>query len=232
VDDVNNMDESMDPVEQPLVGLEKALRAGVDRRTMLKAAVATGTIAATWVAPRIQTLGFAPAAAAGTPCIILSPASEDENSNSGKNDCKVGSSYPPPCCGVNFGNNGGSPDRWTFNNPVTGCTQIVVRSIGLDCNAALVDPDAGQFAVIIESFSETTSGACAKCKIMDAVLVDSSNRAIQLPPLDNGPVQCGPPGLIGSGVNASVSPCSRVLSSSRLAVRLSCIGGTAGCTPP
>src|SRR5256885_14991056 len=118
------MDESMDTDEQRPGRVDKALRTGLDRRTMLKAAVATGTIAATWVAPRIETFGFAPAAAAGTPCIILSSASDDENSNSGKNDCKVGPNYPPPCCGVNFGNNGGAPDRFTFNNPVTGCTQI------------------------------------------------------------------------------------------------------------
>src|SRR5687768_16559269 len=88
--DMNNMDESMGTIDEPLGSSTRGgflTKATIDRRMMLKAAVATGTIAATWVAPRIQTLGFAPAAALGTPCVFLSPENQHKNQQSGQSDC-------------------------------------------------------------------------------------------------------------------------------------------------
>jgi len=243
VDDVNNMDESMNTDEQPLGRAEKALRTGLDRRTMLKAAVATGTIAATWVAPRIETLGFAPAFAFNTPCIILSPASDDKNSNGGQTYCPI-PTPTKPCCGQSFGDSG-KIDRFTFTNPIVNCSEIVVRTIALDCNDAgdpfgLPDgngntpernPDIGQFAVVIDHVTESVAGACGKCKILDAVLIASSGRTV-LQSLNNGPVTCAPAGAIGDGVDASVGLCTNpnVSSSSRLAVRLTCQTGV-NCPP-
>ena len=223
MDDVNNMDEATEALETGR---------GIDRRTMLKAAAAAGVFAGTWVAPRIETLGFAPAAAAGTPCIILSPASFDKNSHD-SSDCKKGNTIPPPCCGQSFGDSGNSnPDRFVFSNPVTGCTSITVRTIDLQCTVSGFDPDVGSFGVIIESFTETTPGACSKCTIKDAVLVTSSGRMIQNPPLNNGSFVCAA-GVGGTGVNTSVlCTDTRLNSSSRLAVRLACIGGVVGCIPP
>lgn len=221
MDDIN---ESPDTVEQPGSSgrVDRALRTGLDRRTMLKAAVATGTIAATWVAPRIETLGFSPAAAAGTPCVILSPGSDDRNSNSGGNDCPV---VTKPCCGQSFGN-AGQIERFTFANPVANCSQIVVRTVTLDaaCDVSNKNPDVGQFALVIES---TTGTGCGACTVMDGVLVASSGRAV-LKHMNNGPVAC-----LSGGVDASLS-CSDPLltSSARLAVRLKCLGGKVGCTPP
>jgi hypothetical protein len=211
-----------DAVDQPgSTGRGDALmKAAIDRRTMLKAAVVAGTFAGVWVAPRIETLGFAPAAALGTPCIILSAASDDRNSNSGGNDCPI---VTKPCCGQSFGN-AGQIERFTFNNPAPNCSQIVVRTITLDCNASNENPDVGQFGVVIES---TTGTGCGVCTVMDAVLVASSGRAI-LKHMNNGPVAC-----LGGGVDGSLS-CSDPLlvSSSRLAVRIKCLGGKVGCTPP
>lgn len=240
MDDVNNMDESVDTVEQPLGRVEKALSTGLDRRTMLKAAVATGTIGATWVAPRIQSLGFLPAGAA-TACVILSPVADDKNSNSGSNYCPTPG---PTCCGQSFGD-AGKIDRFTFPNPAPNCTQIVVRTIALNCNTAgdpfgLPDnngsnpernPDVGQFAVVIDHFTETVAGACAQCRILDAVLVASSNRAI-LQSQNNGPVNCLPADMVGDGVNASFACNDPLLvPSSRLAVRLTCAIDNGTCNP-
>jgi hypothetical protein len=218
VDDVNDMDESIDTAHSGR---------GIDRRTMLKAAVVAGTFAGTWVAPRIESLGFSPAAAAGTPCIILSPASDDKNANSAQNYCPISTK---PCCGQSFGSNG-QIDRFTFTNPAPNCSQIVVRTIALDCNAnnsqPQRNPDVGQFAVIIES---ATGSGCGVCTILDAVLLDTSHRTI-LESLNNGPVACPPAGPIGNGVDASIA-CNdpNLASSARLAVRLSCVTGVPGCT--
>ena len=84
----------------------------------------------------------------------------------------------------------GQVDRFFFANPAPNCTQIVVRTISLDCNAAdgnpERNPDVGQFAVIIES---TTGAGCGTCTILDAVLVSASGRTI-IQSLNNGPVAC------------------------------------------
>lgn len=202
----------------------RASRPRVDRRTMIKSAAAVGAGAVAWSAPRIETLGFAPAAAA-TPCIILSPASDDKNSQSGQNSCPI---VARPCCGQSFGNSG-QIDRFTFVNPAPNCTQIVVRTITLDCNTAGTqperNPDVGQFAVVIES---TSGPGCGTCSILDAVIIDSTRRTVLNPPLNNGPSGC-----LGGGVDASVA-CNdpRLVSSSRLAVRLICIAGNPGCVQP
>ncbi|MEW6471650.1 MAG: hypothetical protein AB1679_05225 [Actinomycetota bacterium] len=213
---MNDMDQTM--------GTGDAARHGVDRRTMLKAAVAAGTVAGTWVAPRIESLGFAPAGAA-TPCIILSPASDDKESQSGQSYCPI---VTEPCCGQSFGN-AGQVDRFTFTNPAPNCSQIVVRTIALNCNSGTGNPernpDVGQFAVVIES---TTGAGCGVCQVLDAVIIESSMRTILNPPLNNGPVSCPPAGQIGDGVDASIA-CNdpRLVPSSRLAVRLTCnVSGT------
>ncbi len=251
MDDVNDMDESMDKVGPSAGAAENALRDGVDRRTMLKAAVAAGTIAGTWIAPRIESLGFAPAGAA-TPCVVLSVRGDDKNS-SGQSFCPTNPNNTPPrpCCGRAFGNSG-QKDTFTFSNPGgVGCATIVVRTISLTCDTTTSpppsdqnneNPDEGQFAVIIES----TSGeaACNQCQIFDAVIIDSSGRkpmtVAQLggasPFRNNGPIDCGGPGVVGTGVDASVfhpvtGMCTTIDNDARLAVRLTCnISGT--CPPP
>lgn len=233
---MNNMDESMGTIDEPVgssTGGGSLTKAAINRRTMLKAAVATGVVAGTWVAPRIESLGFAPAAAAGTPCVILSPEADDKNSQSGQNYCPIPA--PKPCCGQSFGN-AGQIDRFTFLNPAPNCSQIVVRTIALNCNTANTqperNPDVGQFAVIIESTSGT---GCGACRILDAVIIDSSGRQVQGAPLNNGPFACGSipgPNPVGDGVDASIA-CNdpRLTSDSRLAVRLTCIVEVGGCDP-
>lgn len=239
MDDVNEMNDSMDSVERTGV-IGRALGTSLDRRTMLKAAVAAGTVAGTWVAPRIESLGFAPAGAA-TPCIRLSPEADDKNSNDADAYCEPNAT---PCCGQSFGSNGTSAERFTFSNPgPTGCTEIVVRTISLDCNTTEgggapprpTNPDVGQFALIIESFTETTPGACANCQILDAVLIDSQQRTV-LASYNNGAFSCPSiPGAnpIGDGIDASIDCDDPLLmSDARLAVRLTCtVVGTCNPTP-
>lgn len=205
-----------------------AARSRVGRRTMIKSAAAVGVGAVTWSAPRIETLGFAPAAAAGTPCIILSSSSDDRNSNDDDNAyCQDDDDLTDNCCGQSFGNQG-NIETFTFNNPVAGCTQVVVRTIPLDCTATdaapFRNPDVGQFAVVISS----TSGAgCDACTVFAAVLVASSGRAV-LKTLNNGSSAC-----LGGGVDASIACDDPLLASSaRLAVQINCLGGVVGCTPP
>ncbi len=219
---MNNMDESMDTVRQPAGVAENGPHTGVDRRTMLKAAVAAGTIAGTWVAPRIETFGFAPAGAA-TPCVILSPVADDKQSQSGQSDCPI----VEPCCGQSFGP-AGQIDRFTFTDPAPNCEEIVVRTVALNCDPSLRNPDVGQFGVIIES---TSGEGCGVCQIKDAVIIESSMRTVLGEPLNNGPISCPGAGTPGTGVDASIA-CDdpRLVPSSRLAVRLTCeISGT--CPP-
>ena len=234
MDDTN---ESMDTVEQPPASSGRGdflTKAAIDRRVMLKGAVAAGVFAGTWVAPRIQSLGFLPAAAAGTPCIILSPKSDDKNSHD-SSECTVPT--PPPstkgfvhqCCGQSFGSSSSSQvDDFTFKNPVANCSEIVVRLVSLPCGTTNLDPDVGQFGVVISSATGTNCGACT---IKEAVIIESSGRTVLDPPINNGPIACDLG--FGNGIDASVA-CNdtRLVSSSRLAVRLACIGGTVGCTPP
>lgn len=204
-------------------------RSRVDRRTMIKSAAAVGAGAVAWSAPRIETLGFTPAAAA-TPCIILSPFSFDKNSQSGQNDCPIPA--PAPCCELSFGN-AGQVERFTFTNPVVNCSQIVIRTITQDCDAGKKNADAGQFGVIIES---VTGDGCGVCTVLDAVLVASSGRAV-VTSSNDGPLSCPPAGVIGDGVKASflcedVPDPTAVVPSSRLAVRITCVSGNPGCVQP
>jgi hypothetical protein len=238
---VNNMEESMETVEQPGGVAAGALNANLDRRTMLKAAVAAGTIAGTWVAPRIESLGFAPAGAS-TPCVQLSDEADDQQSNLGSSYCEPN---PAPCCGQNFGD-GGKIERFTFSNPpAAGCTEIVVRTISHDCNTSDAggqppqprNPDIGQFALVIESFEETVPGACANCFVMSAVLVDSQNRAILKEYVGpGGNFSCDStamPGAdpIGAGIDASLACDDPLLmSDARLAVKIAC--NVSGECPP
>jgi hypothetical protein len=194
----------------------------VSRRDLLKRSALTGAFV--WAAPVIESIRPAPAFAQMSPpsgCIILSPESDDKNLHQGSNYCPTPG---PTCCGSAFGD-AGQVDRFFFTNPAPNCTQIVVRTISLDCNAAdaspMRNPDVGQFAVIIES---TTGAGCGTCTILDAVLVSASGRAI-IQSLNNGPVAC--PG--GSGINASVICSNPNLGpGTRLAVRLRC---ESGCAP-
>jgi hypothetical protein len=195
-------------------------RASVDRRTMLKTAVGAGVGAVAWSAPRIDTFGFAPAGAShfGSQCVILSPEGDDKNSNDDDNAyCSPGEL----CCGQSFGNEG-QIDTFTFVNPTPTCSELVVRTIPLDCNTADLtgnvpkpkNPDVGAFAVVISS----TTGTC-DCTILDGVLVDSSQRTV-LKSLNNGPHTCAG---VGSGVVASMrasratTPCSHPTLASRCA---------------
>jgi hypothetical protein len=228
--DMDDINESPGTVEQPGSSgrVDRALRTGLDRRTMLKAAVATGTIAATWIAPRIETLGFAPAAAAGTPCIILSRQTDDTNQNNGGQDCPI-PTPTKPCCGSSWGD-AGKVETFTFNNPVANCTQIVVRTVTLDCDTGNKNPDVGQTGLIIQSAS---GAGCSNCRILDGVIISASGRQV-LQSLNNATIQCpsGPFALVGSGIDASVA-CNNPLlvSSSRFAVRLTCNLVTGHCVP-
>jgi hypothetical protein len=84
--------------------------------------------------------------------------------------------------------------------------------------------------VIIES----TSGepACAQCEILDAVLLDSSQRQI-LESLNNGDVNCPGEGTPGTGIDVSID-CDNpnLAADARLAVRLTCTIQTGECDPP
>lgn len=190
-------------------------RRGIDRRELLKrSALAAGAGAAVWAAPRIETLGMAPAGAQVTDIpasqiIILSPASDDKNSQLGQNDCPDAAK---PCCGQSFGNSG-QVDTFTFTNPWPNCSTIVVRTITLDCDTNKKNPDVGQFGVVIQSHS----GSDCRCRVLNAVLIASSGRAI-LQSFNNGNLAC-----LQGGVDGSI-PCDNqyLVSSSRLAVQLSC----------
>ncbi|MGH9178399.1 MAG: hypothetical protein ACRD0N_07585 [Acidimicrobiales bacterium] len=211
---------------------------GMDRRTVLKAAVATGAASAVWVAPRIETLGFAPAGALGTPCDILSPASDDKNSNTGEAYCStVGGTNNFPCCanGHNFGNNGGPLDTWTFEGPVPGCNELVVALVPLDCEPARggtppnpQDPSLARMGVVILS----KDGTCP-CTIKEGVLLQSSQR-IERKTMSHGPMTCDYPGAVaGSGVDISLACDDPILldvgNDARLAVRITCVSDTGDC---
>ncbi len=205
---------------------------GVDRRAMLKAAAAVGVAGATWTAPRIETLGFAPAAAAGTPCTILSPERQDFNSNStvpANVYCATVGTFPcctgeePPESGVtNFGNQGqGQFDEWVFDDPHPGCESVTVRMVPLDC-AANTDPSLARMAAVISD----TEGTC-NCTVLEGVLIQSSGR-VQRRTMNNGPSTC-----LEDGVDISLSCTDPILldigNDARLAVRISCITGVPGC---
>jgi hypothetical protein len=192
------------------------------RRDLLKRSALTGALI--WAAPVIESIRPAPAFAQMSPpsgCIILSPASDDKNI-SGTNDCITPTPPGRACCGQAFGNSG-QIDRFTFSNPTPNCTQIVVRTVTLDCNPANINPDVGQFAVIIES---TTGARCGTCTILDAVLINAGDRSISQS-MNNGPVSCPAAGSPGTGIDASIG-CGSVDPSLRLAVRLTC---QTGCAP-
>lgn len=208
-------------------------RSGMDRRTMLKAAVATGAATAVWVAPRIETLGFAPAGALGTPCDILSKASDDKNSNLGTAYCSRVGTFD--CCNHSFGNSGGQLDRWTFEGPVPGCNSLVVALVPLDCEPARggtppnpQDPSLARMGLVILS----KDGTCP-CTIKEGVLLQSSGR-VERKTMNNGPMTCDYTGAVaGSGVDISLRCNDPVLlavgSDARLAVRITCVSDTGDC---
>jgi len=192
VDDVNNMDESTDRVEHVTGVTEKAWRASVDRRTMLKAAVATGTIAATWVAPRIETFGFAPAGAA-TVCTFTNEAKDDLQQNSADTTyVSTSATNPGPArtrCPGNGSSSFGSssattPDRIQFGShnkpllPGTNCTTFTVRTRPQDCpptsSTNVNDPDNTGFAVVVDL---QNSDAACDCHIDHVTIGPVETRA-------------------------------------------------------
>jgi hypothetical protein len=226
-DDVKNMDGSMDTMEPALGGAGEAAHGGVDRRTMLKAAVAAGTVAAVWVAPRVETLGFAPAAAAGTPCLVMDNGSVTINTNSGNGTyCPNTSGL---CCNMSAGNKG-QTEQWFFGTATTpvipGCTSITVQSISTDCTAN-DNPDVAQMALAIVATSGST---CNQCTIHDIVYVGGNPNP---PPSDvtviATPITCASFPL--GAANVSVSSCN-LRANSRVRVRLRCTIQTGHCTPP
>ena len=191
--------------EQPSSG-------ALNRRNMLKAAVAAGAGVAAWTAPDIKTLGFKPALAqGGSPVVILS-AEPDLNSNSGQHDCfPEGAAF---CCDQSWGPSGGGSDQFVFDSPVPGCDQVVVTqdtsfSNGGACDTSTINPDMGQARLYISS----TTGTC-NCTILEAVVLRSSQRIEQFT-VNNGPADCG-------GIDISISDCGVIDSDYRLAVRIEC----------
>jgi hypothetical protein len=154
------------------VGVEDKSGKGIERRELFKrSAVAAGAGALVWAAPRIETLGFAPANAASG-IVVTSPATDDKNQNSG------GSAYCAPggpftCCSTNWGSASTSQAKlWTFANPKAGCTEVVVQLIPWDCTASNV-PDIATCAVKIVS----QTGTC-NCSLFSVLLKKSNNTIV------------------------------------------------------
>ena len=209
-------------------GMDDAVRTGIDRRTMLKAAAVAGTFAGTWVAPSIRTLGFAPAAAA-TMCTVTNPVKDDLNSNSSGNTY-VSTGHVR--CGQSFGNSGGQQDTIVFTNPTANCNRITVGTIPLDCppnngSGDILDPDQSGFAVVIVSTQDAAGhpGACGNCTISRATIHSSTggnNRGPLVPGIGNPFTM---PYMTACGTGVRVEPtggCAAIPSDARLAVTLSC----------
>jgi hypothetical protein len=191
---------------------------------MLKAAVATGTIAATWVAPHIETFGFAPAFAA-TMCTVTNQAKDDLNSN-GSNNTYVSPGHT--ACNQSFGSQGNSgPDTITISNPTSTCASFTVRTQPQDCTNGpggnRFDPDASGFYVVPYS----SSGTCP-CTITAVFVFLPSNNNRNNPDFTFTAATNGIPGCAtGSSSNGPTGPGIKVdlpclPSSSRVAVQISC----------
>ena len=166
----------------------------------------TGAGAAVWSAPRIETLGFAPAGAipASQVIIVSRPGQEPERI------CRRLPGRENPCCGANFGN-AGQIDLFTFVDPIAGCTLVVVRTITLDCNQLAKNPDVGQFGLVISQ----TSGTC-NCSVVSVErhvqragrpTASAQQRSICLPSGGSGPsLECDDPRLVSSRAWRSRSP--------------------------
>jgi hypothetical protein len=238
VDDVNNMDDSIDPVELPNGRLENAFGTSVDRRTMLKAAVAAGTFAGTWVAPHIETFGFAPAAAA-TQCVVENTTQQDLTQNDA-NNTYVSTGYTR-CAGngsASFGPSGGQPDRIRFGGggnagpaPSATCPVFVARTVPADCStvgADLLDPDVTGFAVVRDNAPGQTSSGC-ECFI-SSVTIYTSNRQTILTTVNLSPATahagCASyntgPGILMDATTMGINPCTGIPMNARLAVTISC----------
>lgn len=242
MDDVNNMDESRETAEQSAGVTDEVLRTGVDRRTMLKAAVAAGTIAGTWVAPRIQTFGFAPAGAA-TPCEFTNPSNEDLQLNEA--DTTYVSSGRVRCSGMGSASFGaGGIDRIRFGKPSkpllpgTDCTQFVVRTRPEDCPATTTtnvnDPDVTGFAVVVDL---AESDPDCDCDITEVIITDSMGPVHTFTAAMDPFGACTDPitGNTGPGIlvdfaKYGIDPCT-LRSSARISVTIVCIT-TAECPDP
>jgi hypothetical protein len=192
---------------------------------MLKAAVATGTIAATWVAPHIETFGFAPAFAA-TMCSVTSPANDDLHGNSGS---MTYTSFAHSSCGQSFGSSASShPDTITFVNPTSTCASFTVRTQPEDCADApppiRYDPDVSGFVVV----PYDSSGTC-NCSITAVVIYSTPNTPANpdFPPFTSManpfvgcPTGSATNGPTGPGIRVNL-PCT-INSNSRMSVQISC----------
>jgi hypothetical protein len=221
VDDVKNMDESIDTIEQ-----SPGSARGIDRRAMLKAAVAAGTIAGTWVAPRIETLGFAPAGAA-TMCVIESNEQQDKNNNnSGNTYCSDNTIADVTCCDSGSFGNAGQIERWTFLAPTANCTQLVVRTIPTDCNtggANAQNPNIGQFAVVVDnSAGQTTGAGCSNCFVSRAYTYEPGDKTnILVEHATPFSAACGTGVLVQNPVTP-LDYCDLPNNSARLGVTITC----------
>ena len=213
MDDVNDMTDPNGNVAESPGTVEGARQTGVDRRTMLKAAVAAGTVAAVWVAPHIETFGFAPAFAA-TMCTVTNASNLDLQTNSSMN------SYPPGGCGQSMGTPN-NIDTIVFSQPTTTCTSFTVRSIPLDCTNNL-DPDIAGFAVV--PYDHVGACDCAVTAVFAFVPSHRNNPDFTFTAMANPfagcPTGSATSGPTGPGVTVHL-PCT-ISSSTRLAVQITC----------
>jgi hypothetical protein len=234
VNDVNDMNNAKDDVDEPRGTVEKAARSVLDRRTMLKAAVATGTVAAVWVAPRIETFGFAPAFAA-TMCTVTNDENDDLQTNQSGNTYV---SFNLTGCGQSLGSSGNNaPDTITLDNPTTTCTSFTVRTQPLDCTTGPAqnrfDPDISGFAVVPYS----SVGACACTITAVFVFKPGSTRATpdftftsMANPFAGCPTGSSTNGPTGPGIQVNFSGVNCPLpSQTRMAVQITC-STTGSCT--
>lgn len=223
---MSDMNESMDTGDQPLGSSGRGdflMKAAIDRRVMLKGAVAAGVFAGTWVAPHIETFGFAPAFAA-TMCTVTNDEKKDLQSNDSNN------TYVSPghtSCGQSFGSSSAAaPDTITILDPTSTCASYTVRTQPQDCvnapPAVRYDPDASGFVVV----PYQSSGTC-DCTITSVfVFKPGSTRAnpdFTFTSVTNGTPGCptgsSTGGPTGPGIKVDL-PC--LAPKSRLAVQITC----------
>lgn len=184
----------------------------IQRRTLLKTAVATGAAAAVWTAPNIETLGFAPAAAA-TACNILTPPTT--NSNNGQSDTVAGS--PLALCNLNVGNNG-QAESFTVTNPGPNCASLTIVADLVDCSGAK-NPDVGQLAF---HFVNPSAGCAADCTILSAVFTRSNGELLTEVCATTAGLTAGCAGVPSARQTRFPCPTMTPPSDLRFAVRLEC----------
>ena len=245
---MSDINESTDGVEQPLGSSGRGdflTKAAIERRTMLKGAVAAGVFAGTWVAPHIETFGFAPAAAA-TQCQQDNPAVNDLNRNVSGNTY-VSAGYTPCTTGRGSFGNVGQVDRIQFGgggnngpNP-PGCSKVVVRTVPTDCattGSDLENPDITGFAVVIDNApGQTDQSATCQCSVQKVTIYQSNGTttfATVTLNMVNAFAGCaGSPYFTGPGIRMDATtmgtdPCN-IPAGYRIRVTISC-SSTGPCT--